>query len=415
MNRIASRSILAALVLGGIACSKPELSSCDITQRACQEEIYFHLLSLRGDGYDPFGGLPPVGVITEDQFRQQLEQQDAAAQSSQKALDKAWNKTLLLLHFSTSAAATNADGGAGNDAGSSTIDDEVAHIYAFYDPTTKTVTVISHPSQTGAHVQEDAMVTLAHELVHALQDKELDLNKQDFHTSDEYYANDAIIEGDARFYEYLFTNDVRVMLGLGALDATTLPDQELTLDYANFDQLGSPLFAAQALIYPLGAKREATEYRKGGNAAIRHGYAKAPVHTVGLLVGSDGLVPPASSGNVCPAPYVGSLAGSTQPNGADQFGALLFYTFLRGWGVDHATAFSTAQSWTGDYLRVQASSDLTTTAAAWRIEFSQAPATTIVQTLTATGQIAAVADSLSLQITVSDAVSKPSWTAAPCQ
>jgi hypothetical protein len=412
MNRIASLSILVALVLGGIACSKPELSSCDITQRACQEEIYFHLLSLRGDGYDPFGGLPPMTVISESEFRKQLE--DESAQSAAKGPNP-WDKALALLHFTSSSSSANADSGAGSDAGSSTVDDEVAHIMAFYDPKTKTVTVISHPSQTGTDAMNEAMVTLAHELTHALQDKELDLNKQDFHTSDEYFAYDAIIEGDARFYEYLFQKDVYTMLGQKTKDVLTWPDLELAWDYENFDQLGSSLFAARALIYPLGAKREATEYRSGGNAAIRHGYGKAPTRTVGLLVGTDGVAPPVSSGDVCPAPYVATLPTSGKSTGGDGFGALLLYTFLRGWGVDHSTAFSTAQTWTGDFLRVQASTNYATTAAAWRIEFSRAPAASIVQTLTATGQLAAVADERSLQIMVSDAASKPSWTSAPCQ
>jgi hypothetical protein len=413
MNRIASLSILAALVLDGMACSKPELSACDITERACQEEIYFHLLSLRGDGYDPFGGLPPMTVISEQAFRKQLEDEAAHAAA---AGPNPWDNALALLHFTSSNGSANPDGGAGSDAGSSTIDDEVAHILAFYDPKTKTVTVISHPSQTGSDAKNEAMITLAHELVHALQDKELDLGRQDFHTSDEYYANDAIIEGDARFYEYLFTKDVYTMLGRRlVVDVLALPEREWTWDHENFDQLGSPLFAARALIYPLGAMYEANEYRSGGNAAIRHGYGKAPAHTVGLLVGTDGVAPRVGSGKVCQAPYVATLPTTGNHTGADQFGALLFYTFLRGWGVDHGTAFSTAQTWTGDFLRVQASTDYATTTAAWRIEFSQAPATSIVQTLTATGQLAAVADARSLQIMVSNAASKPSWTAAPCQ
>ena len=414
MNRIASLPILVVLValaLGGIACSKPELSSCDITQRACQEEIYFHLLSLRGDGYDPFGGLPPMTVISEQTYRKQLE--DEAAQSAADGPNP-WDQALALLHFTSSSSGANPDGGAGSDAGSSTIDDEVAHIMAFYDPNTKTVTVISHPSQTGTDAMNEAMSTLAHELTHALQDNELDLSKQ-FHTSDKYFANDAIIEGDARFYEDLFQKDVYTMLGQKTKDVLTWPDLELTWDYENFDQLGSPLFAARALVYPLGARVEANEYRSGGNAAIRHGYAKAPARTVGLLVGPDGVVPPVGSGNVCPAPYVAALPTSGKSTGADEFGALLLYTFLRGWGVDHDTAFSAAQTWTGDFLRVQASADYATTAAAWRIEFSHAPAASIVQALTATGQLAAVADERSLQITVSDAASKPTWTAALCQ
>jgi hypothetical protein len=95
----------------------------------------------------------------------------------------------------------------------------------------------------------------------------------------------------------------------------------------------------------------------------------------------------------------------------DQFGALLFYTFLRGWNVDHGTAFATAQTWTGDFLRVQASSDYTTSAAAWRIEFSAPPPAAIVQALGATGELAVTTKNNALLITVSDSATPLTWTA----
>ena len=57
----------------GLACSQPSLSTCDITQRSCQQDIYYKVLSLRGDAIDPFDGLPPVAVISEDTYRNILE------------------------------------------------------------------------------------------------------------------------------------------------------------------------------------------------------------------------------------------------------------------------------------------------------------------------------------------------------
>lgn len=406
---------LALLALtSGLACSEHKLATCDITQRACQEDIYYRMLSLRGDGYDPFGGLPPVTVISEAAFRTQLEQEQADA--AKKGPDP-WDKALVLLHFTSAASPTTSggpDGGAGDDAGAaaSTIDDEVTHVYAFYDPKPKTVTVISHPNQTGDHVQEEAMITLAHELVHALQDREIDLTKQDFTSSDDYFSFDSMIEGDARFYEYLFENG---LLGLGYPPSAMvkMPDYELNYIYTHFDQAGAPLFAAKLLIYPLGAKYLATAYDSGGNAAVRHAYAKAPRHTVGLLVGDDGHVPPVGTGDVCPAPVALALSPTDKTTGADQFGALLLYTFLRGWGVSHDLAFATAQTWTGDFLRVQASSDFGTSAAAWRIEFSAPPPAAIAQALAETGELKVTASGRALLITVSDSATPLAWTANP--
>jgi hypothetical protein len=395
-------------LMAGLACNDRNLATCDITLRTCQENIYYRMLNLRGDGYDPFGGLPPLTVISEDDFRAILEKDEAEAA---KEGPSPWDKGKDLLHFTSSGSPQGGvDGGAGSDGGS-IIDDEVKHIYAYYDPEIKTVTVISHPDQTGSNPLVEAMLTLAHELVHALQDREIDLMKSDFHTSDEYLAYDAIIEGDARFYEYLFVNELRRMLEKGPLDVTEMLDEDLKYVYDNFDQLGLPLSTAWYLLYPLGAKYEAAAYQAGGNAAVRHAYAKAPRRTVGLLVGADGRAPPVGSGDVCPAPAVTSLPMSGPTVGADQFGALLFYAFLRGWGVDHDVAFAAAQTWTGDFLLVQASSDYATTAVAWRIEFSAAPPAVIAQTLRASGELDVVTGANSLQITVTDSATPLTWKA----
>jgi hypothetical protein len=391
-----------------LACSQPSLTTCDITQRSCQEDIYYKVLSLRGDAMDPFDGLPPVTVISEDAYRATLEQDAAAAA---KNGPNPWDKALLLLHFTSDTSAPG-DGGAGADGGTgnSTIDDQVTHVYAFYDPPTKTVTIISHPDQTSSDDRQQAMITLAHELVHSLQDREIDLNKQDFASSDNYFAWDSMIEGDARFYEYRFENDL-LRLGYPQSDMVAMPNYELNYVYTHFDQAGAPLFAAKLLVYALGAKYLATAYDSGGNAAVRHAYAQAPTRTVGFLVGDDGRVPPVGTGKVCPAPVALSLVPTDKTTGTDQFGALLLYTFLRGWNVDHDTAFATAQTWTGDFLRVQASSDFATSAAAWRIEFSAIPPSSIVQALTATGELTVTPSANALLITVSDATTPLVWSA----
>jgi hypothetical protein len=402
----APRCLLPLLLLTGLACQARDLEICDITQTACQEAIYYRVLNLRGDAYDPFGGIPPVVVISEDRYRQQLIDDQAKAD---EVGPSPWTKALRLLHFTVSQSGLP-DGGAdgGDNSGDSTIEDQVQHVYAIYDQVTKTITVISHPSQSGDSDREMAMVTLAHELVHALQDREQDLQREDFETTDDYFSWDAMIEGDARFYEYLFENGL-FHLGYSQPNIVQMPDYELGYVYDHYEQAGAPLFAARLLVYPLGAKYLAMAYRDGGNAAVRHAYAKAPKRTVGLLVGEDGRAPPTGTGDVCPAPYVRSLPTSGKTAGADQFGALLFYTFLRGWNVDHETAFAAAQSWTGDFLRIQVATDFSTTAAAWRVELSTQPPPSVMQALSATGELTVTGDARSLQISVTDAKAPLDW------
>ena len=94
---------------------------------------------------------------------------------------------LTLLHFDSGASGTY-------------IDDQVANVLAYCSWGPKTVTIVSHPSQTGKNAEIEAMVTLAHEFVHSLQDHELDLGNSNFETTDAYFAYDTVIEGYARFY-----------------------------------------------------------------------------------------------------------------------------------------------------------------------------------------------------------------------
>jgi hypothetical protein len=404
MKALPFLALALALALGTAAggCSGRPLELCDITQTDCQQGIYYHVLNLRGDGYDPFGGLPPINVITEADFRAQLER-EAAARVAQSGPDP-WERALVLLHFEAPPT-SDPEGGPGG----SSIDDEVALVAAFYDPSSKRITIVSHPERTSRYAREEAMETLAHELVHALQDRELDLERSDFDDSDTYMAWIAMVEGDARFYEYLFLADLLRAMGRIPRDPTDYPGLELAAAFADLDQFGSPLFAARYLTYPLGASYLATAYRGGGNAAVRHAYAKSPARTVGFLVGDDGRSPPVGSGRACTPPAALGLPTTGRTSGQDQFGALLFYTFLRGFGVDHATAFGAARSWTGDRLLVQANAEVTTTAVAWRVEFSSPPPATLAAAIGASGELSATLGARSIEITTSDSPTPLTW------
>ena len=381
LGAMAIWSLLA--LASGLGCQN-DLTRCDITQSDCQSDVYYHLLSLRGDGYDPFGGLPPITVISEDQYRQQL--------LSQPQTVSPWDEALTLLHLQSTDAVN--------------IEDEVTNIAAFYSIGTKAVTVVSHPTQAGADAEANAMITLSHEFTHALQDRELNLLRSDFQTTDSYLAYDTLIEGDARFYELLFANDL-LSLGYNQSNLTSMLDRYLVRAYGELDQYGSSLFAARILTYWLGARYEAVEYGSGGNAAIRHGYASEPNRTVGFLSSDDGTYPAVGTGSACRAPVVSM--GSNSTNFGDEFGALIFYAFMRGWGVSHLTAYATAQGWLGDSVRVQTSQDLATTAVAWRIELSNAVPLEVTQALGSTGELAVSTGNDSLLVTVSNSASPFTW------
>ena len=58
MTRGLPLSVITLALLTG--CHGRDLELCDIAQSDCQQDVYYADLRLRGDGYDPFGGIPPI-------------------------------------------------------------------------------------------------------------------------------------------------------------------------------------------------------------------------------------------------------------------------------------------------------------------------------------------------------------------
>ena len=189
MTRGLPLSVITLALLTG--CHGRDLELCDIAQSDCQQDVYYADLRLRGDGYDPFGGIPPIRTISEDQYRAELEERAA---SSPRPAVPWWDAALPLLHLLPSTGDTQ----------STSIDNQVQNTAAYYSSATREVTVIRHRSQA---LDENTLLVnmdiLAHELVHALQDRELDLNPSPTSTDGDF-ARSALIEGDASLYDYLF-------------------------------------------------------------------------------------------------------------------------------------------------------------------------------------------------------------------
>lgn len=371
-----------------------DLHVCDITQRSCQEQIYYTTLDLRGDGYDPFGGLPPIRIISENDFRNEL---IAAATHPSSSSDKAWDVALALLHL-YSPQTTVSDGGvADEDAGSNVdpqIDDEATHVYAYFDTKERSITIVSHPNEPEMSSRRLAMTSLAHEFVHALQDREVDLGRS-YPTYDEYLAQKTIIEGDARFYELLFESKL-ASIPMSPTRIVQASQEELRYYLDNFDLLGSPFYAAQMLIYPFGSQYLAKAWVTGGNAAARRIFSRAPHTTLGFLMSPDGIPPRgALQPMTCQAP---SPPGLTKV-GMDRFGALVFFTFLQGWQIPQKLALTTAQGWRDDQILIFKQEGTQHVGVSWRIELDQPLSPIIYQKLADTGDMAVQMQGTALEIT----------------
>lgn len=392
------------LLLGFVplaACGDRKLSLCDITQSACQQDIYYTDLQVRGDGYDPFGGMPPIRTITEAQYRAELEAQVAAAPSSDP--QPWWDVTLKLLHFVPE-----------KDLTSTSVDDQVTNVAAYYSNDTKSVTVVAHPVDATANDAKTLLnrkisdvATLAHELIHALQDREMDLRQPAEGGTDGDFAQTALIEGDASLYEDLVRREILDPCPTGIQPSTPcLRDADSSAYFARYRQsmfddfatLGAPFFAAHWLVYPLGGAWLADQWKNGGNAAVRRGYANAPQRSLDFLLG-----PKVASPAQVPIDCDPTSPGATYtPSGFDSFGAAEFYAFLSAWNVADADRLTAATQWRNDAIFVYYDKTSKKTAVAWHIELASPLAATVLAAITTTDGPRVVATGNSLMITASD-------------
>jgi hypothetical protein len=397
MTRVLPLSLTTLALLAG--CHDRSLDLCDITQSDCQEDIYYTDLRLRGDGYDPFGGIPPIRTISEDQYRAELE---ADAAKSSRPATPWWDAALPLLHLLPPSG----------DAQSTSIENEVQNTAAYYSPTTRDITVVSHPSQASdADTLLVNMDVLAHELVHALQDRELSLGASPTST-DGGFARRALIEGDASLYDFLF---LREALPSGyqlkhpdPLDwFAYLRDTQLSDDASvegNFASLGPPFLAAYWLVYPLGGVWLADRWERGGNAAVRHAYGEAPLRSLDFLLPS-GVAPPAGKDIPCAPAVPDEFKNPAEPHGIyglDSFGAIELFAYLMAWGVPSSDSLAGALLWRNDLFFVYYNQQTQKTAVAWRFELASPLPDAALALITTGDGPRVVQDGSTLLVTASD-------------
>lgn len=274
---------LAGLLLACVSCGgePEERGICDLRSRACQRGIYRELVELRG-GVEP-PSLPRVRLITRAEIESLLraeagEEEGSAADPG--CVAEAFSRGLQQLGLLAPATPIA-------QAAAETFTEGVA---AFYSGVDDTVTIIDEPS-------EDPVVdlgTLAHELTHALQQRErLDrrLAAWPEQGSDADLARLALLEGEATFLGLALTvarsgGDVREANWEAAFDLL----DALTRD--EVAQADSPLVAARfALPYALGGRSFSRRFLQQARADLPAIYDAWPRSTIGL-VAARGEDPP---------------------------------------------------------------------------------------------------------------------------
>jgi hypothetical protein len=359
-------SLAASLAVIGACDASTGLTPCNIARESCQEDIYYALVRLRGDGYDPLAGVPPINTLTIDEYRRRL-QAEADAREAAAADDPPeqepdpdapkpvvpWDFALQVLGLVTPTTSS----------GQASVDNQVDNVAAFYSSATRSVTVIDR-----GHDRDDFFETglLLHELTHALQDRELSGSFSDG-TTDSALASRALTEGEATFYQHLANLE---MLGESA------EANEWHGNYTN-DLLGgrlnlpnskSPFYGVRWFIYPLGARFLSDAWERGGNAGVRHAYATQPRHIAQYMTPHDEphgelrpVLDPALSCRVAaPGP-------TWQRPGLDRFGALIVYAFFTGAMLPDEKAWPLAAGWGDDLIYVFFEPEQELVLVSWRI------------------------------------------------
>ncbi|MFI5308596.1 MAG: hypothetical protein ACHQ53_14650 [Polyangiales bacterium] len=354
-----ARALFAGLLLSCGCGRSAELTACNIADASCQRDVYYAVVRLRGDGFDPFAGLPPIHTVSLAAYRAELLRQDAAQQKAsqqtpkQQAVDP-WNAALQLLGLVTpSVSATQAS-----------VANNVENVAAFFSSATGEVTVID---RGGARDDASDTELLAHELVHAFQARER-AGEAVSHSTDGYFASQALIEGEATLYEHLARAEIDQIKPQSVLWDRYYGNWAASLRQ-NLGQEQSHFYAVSWFVYPLGGDYLTRAWLVGGNAAVRRLGTDFPTSELALMTSFDHGRSPALAARDCQ---------SAAPNdsyalaGHDRFGSMQLYGFLAGPNMDDAEAWATSLLWRNDEVWVYFDAGSMQASVSWRVHMADA-------------------------------------------
>jgi hypothetical protein len=353
---------------------------CDVLTADCQRELFGLAACIYGD--DNPGQAPPV---------RQLDEASAVALISEASGDMAGmtDGVDAMRDTASDEAAFRAevrgleligllDVGTIENPGD-VVDATIEDLLAYYLVPTKEVVIIDR----GDPVDDlDANGVLAHEFVHALQDRRNDLGT--FGTeieldSDGYLARSSLIEGEASVFQYVLLfayqgRDVRGVNFDAFFDDLVGFGIDLTLE------AGSPALTADSIFPYTFGTRYAGEHWVAGGGVARGGAARgraaldalyaAPPRSSWEVLGGDASVAVTAFAQA-PAPLAGYVAVSDDVAGA--WVSIAMLAGLEGASDVASELPELAGRWRGDHLWIYDSLDAGV-ATLWAIEWASADA-----------------------------------------
>jgi hypothetical protein len=332
-----------SLVLACARAAPTPFEPCDVKEASCQVQTFLAVEERRGQLWDPWAAPPPVYVITRDDLRRILA---TGAQGF-----NLWTLPLQELGL----LAGNVDVARADDLW------RLDNGLAFYWSRDKLVTLIGERLPPG---DIGATATLAHEYVHAAQDREVGIAFPPGLGTDLQIVRTSLIEGEAEFFGALARLEMEGS-DPAAFDWNTHYRGWLTSERNDTIHVTSPhTHVRLALPYPLGGGFLARAWLRAGAAGINRAFLDPPRSTLELMLASEdqpGHVPRAAPCVLAPD------RARFRPIDVDTLGAALFYAFLVRLTDREADSWQSALTWRGDQLWLAQNAVTGTLTTLWHI------------------------------------------------
>lgn len=231
------------------------------------------------------------------------------------------------------------------DLGQLIVDLYSEQVAGFYDTETGELVVVRGATEGDGFTPSEE-VTYAHEIVHALQDQNFDLdagplNREDV-TDDHSYAITALIEGDATHSEilYLIANPELLEGFLEEVEAMEFDTEVLD---------SAPPIISETLYFPYehGYPFVETIYNEGGWEAVNAAFADPPTSTEQILHPEKYLA--GEEPTIIDVPdFTPELEGEWTVFDDNSFGEFQIRVILQGTSMSDAQAVRAAAGWNGD-------------------------------------------------------------------
>ena len=327
-----------------------DLVRCDITESNCQRAIFESVAeSLEADSTT----MPAIRTISVEQFEEEVR---SGVSSDDLMGNDPETRGLRLIGFIPEAAESVIE---------TEIDYQVSAIAAYYSSGNRSITVIDRDYEVVS-----AQSILAHEFVHAIQDRQFGISSvyANVDTTDGVMGARTVIEGDATYSSFAWVYD--------KLESAVDWDQ-LYLDF----QEGSRLEAADPEV-PIIASASGFPYSFGlellGRATQAQGlsgraafFMAPPPSALDSMVGYESFVTSGFTPIDAPADAFPAPVAESELTYEDRFGAWYVFATLLREGFDEDTAWLYARLWIGDELGIfENGSEVV---AVWRIRFAVDP------------------------------------------